>query len=68
LQLDSGWPPAFAALLSQCWHQDSVQRPSAEDISARLAQMLESEKNPAAAKGNGVFRRVSMSVFGLNKR
>ena len=66
-KLESGWPPAFSQLLSQCWHQDSAQRPSFVEISARLGQMMETEKS-SSGKGSGgtsVLRRVSGSMFGL---
>jgi len=68
-KLEAGWPPAFAALLSQCWHQDSAQRPTFDDVARRLGEMLESEKlAPGSKSSNSVLRRVSVSMFGLGKR
>ena len=69
-KVESGWPSAFRQMLSQCWHQDSQQRPSFKEISARFEQMLiaaqaEATKG-ATAKAKRTARSTLSSIFGVS--
>ena len=71
-----GWPSAFRQLLSQCWHQDSQQRPSFKEISERFDKMLVAA-HAEAAKGTTqstitktaqTARSTLSSLFGVANR
>lgn len=39
-KLDSSWPSSFSNLLTRCWHQDPLQRPSFASIVEELDRMI----------------------------
>jgi serine/threonine protein kinase len=39
-KLDSSWPSAFSNLLTRCWHEDVLQRPSFQSIVEELDRMI----------------------------
>ena len=50
-KMDSDWPVDFINLLEVCWHQDSFERPTFEQITAKLEKMIDSYiKDPSGLK------------------
>jgi serine/threonine protein kinase len=62
-QLDVRWPPAFGELLRKCWHEDKNARPSFEEISRELAQLVADEEEIQSAKNNNIVARVSSTCL-----
>lgn len=48
-KLDSSWPPAFSNLLTRCWHQDPLQRPTFANVIEELDRMIHGESTPPPA-------------------
>ena len=53
--LESNWPPNFREMLTSCWNQNPVLRPSAEEVMGKLQSLIKECRLEAQKKNSGLL-------------
>lgn len=59
-KLDSSWPAGFSNLLTRCWHEDALQRPSFQSIVEELDRMIHGSDSTTVPVKKGPMRGASI--------